>query len=566
MERTGMSASQSARPKGSNCASMLAQSASTRISDDSDSAITLAQYAIKRGCDAVAIFAKQSDGQAREDRVGSQESRDTNTPTPSKGYYAKLSAALPTAPTPYQQALSTLQGFQKGPTPVMTPQTFTGSPAAAQGFPWGATSVLGHRIDSGKLGLGPGTGANDSMTAPGGVAPKFASSSREQNWLEKLAIWPFSNPKPTAAQVNNPPAPIDVGQKAVTDLSDYHQNSLLYNWPNTALGQPSNTPGRGSGYPAPLKHRKVTPASVLAPYYAKLQGGLAGEAEKAMAYREKWPLYFKNTPRVDYSRENLLRPRDEYMWANKLQGPMRNEWGMEVPRRMWSSNSAPMYTIERELNGHTGATEPFSDIALRDRAMAHQLEQKEPRTYPWRSSEGWFGSMPTAISAARLSDPTYSENMYATDIEPSVGGFGGDPASPISQKYYDRNIAIPLKRLYSQITGHPVNTPEDAEAAIAWADDMYEQLKAWKMRSGSLFDSNRGFGPTTLDDYKIRRIFRALDELRSNDQQQGQPGRNEQWLIHRMPGYVQAKQPQTAKLASDNWLEELVNKVQTHAI
>jgi len=88
-----------------------------------------------------------------------------------------------TTPALFDSAQAQLASFEKHDPPMMGPWQWQG-PAAQQNDPVrGATSVLGHSLFNRNNFLGPGTGAWDSMGAPGGQAAKVAGDNDREHKL-----------------------------------------------------------------------------------------------------------------------------------------------------------------------------------------------------------------------------------------------------------------------------------------------------------------------------------------------------------------------------------------------
>ena len=211
-----------------------------------------------------------------------QKSDSASTGGPLRRTHEKNATIAPsTDPAALQASLANMAGFQQPNVSYMQPRSYTGAPPAGGGFPQGATGVFGHNIAKGKIGLGPGTGAFDSMGSPGGqsmkeviaadapLGPSMASPAAKGPKPYDITgngPLPGMSPKPEPWGDNNPPIPFR---------------------PLPKIGQrpfPANAPPRVDPVAAPAQ----APKGDLVPGTPEWQADLERMLEQTRVDSEEW--------------------------------------------------------------------------------------------------------------------------------------------------------------------------------------------------------------------------------------------------------------------------------------
>jgi len=179
-----------------------------------------------------------------------------------------------------------------------------------------------------------------------------------------------------------------------------------------------------TAYSPQIPRHKQTPASAFANYYENA-GGLANAARKAMEYNQAGNAP-TNAPELDLSDENLLKPRTVY--RTSLTNP-------EVSGMSFDGGNI---VIKPPVRG-------FLSRKIAEHELAHQLQKQrsiESVTNPNRVGRSWT------------------------------------PAKwALRPEELDAYAASPIKRLYAQMTGKLVDSPEEAEKALNWMKQLRDDIE-----------------------------------------------------------------------------------------
>ncbi len=178
-----------------------------------------------------------------------------------------------------------------------------------------------------------------------------------------------------------------------------------------------------------IDRQRLSPGDVLRPYYKDIPGGLASAATKATRYNATegvdYPM-LQYAPEVDFSKENLARPRTEYL--TDMPPGIGGATYLDIDGYSLGSSFGPL-TQARNREHELGT---------------HALMTKPSYKAPWDTSK-----------SARS---PWKERPHEVDA----------------------NILGPVKRMYAKYTGKLVTTPAEADKAIDWLE---EQKMAWWYRN-----------------------------------------------------------------------------------
>jgi hypothetical protein len=267
-----------------------------------------------------------------------------------------------------------------------------------------------------------GTPLAPTYTAPTPRTPKATSSgpTRSLDGTTPFGLDPTRMIRMRAQGINNPPPPKSLG---------------AINWDEfkktTHFDQETRLPHGSSATSPSVAVTQITPATMLAPRYKNIPGGLAAAAAKAQDYNEKHPMP-TTASELDLSARNLLKPVKEYAMR-----PDKMPWANGL-----SDSEAPF--IARQLGQTPGMRE-----MIRSHELTHQLQA------PYEGQ--------------------YEDNL--TD------GEGSRATHATNKTEIDAYIVAPSKRLYAEMTGNLVTNEEEAKQALEFVTRLskarYQDKETW---------------------------------------------------------------------------------------